>query len=381
VTSTEVNGIFPVERNKKMAETMQPTNGHATNSNGELYIPGGANLPENTFTRVNQGPRHPLEKVVGDSPAKGTVLQMETGLFEHGLTRARMSGATKPVADDQKALEEHACTMARKTYCDGFDPRKHPHDKVREDEYQHHLEERTEAQKGTSHARANLRDADNNLAKTPKAGEAPAPNPWLVAAAIITINISIAPTLHDRFFYTLGDDLLAWLVSLIGAGFVAALLTLAIITGRKTIVHWIGLAAGIGVGIALAVIRLSTAENTGECMFALGLTIFEVAAVLLLEFAASGLRDAEDKWTPARKSEDEAIKLRDAAQGDLNRWTSRLEEINKAIRDHIGYVEDRATRNLQVSELEAVAMKAVLDGYNAGITENLGRILGVRRPQ
>jgi hypothetical protein len=202
-----------------------------------------------------------------------------------------------------------------------------------------------------------------------------------VAAAIITINISIAPTLHDRFFYTLGDDLLAWLASLVGAGFVAALLTLAIITGRRTIVHWIGLAAGVGVGIALAVIRLSTAENTGECMFALGLTIFEVAAVLLLEFAASGLRDAEDKWTPARKSEDEAIKLRDAAQGDLNRWTSRLEEINKAVRDHICYVEDRATRNLQVSELESVAMKAVLDGYNAGITENLGRILGVRRPQ
>ena len=75
----------------------------------------------------------------------------------------------------------------------------------------------------------------------------------------------------------------------------AALLTLAMITGRRSIVRWVGVAAGIGVGIALAVIRLSTAENAGECMFAVGLTIFEIAAVLLLEWVASGLRDTEDK--------------------------------------------------------------------------------------
>ena len=84
----------------------------------------------------------------------------------------------------------------------------------------------------------------------------------------------------------------------------------------------------------------------------------------------------------AKKTEDEAVQLRDAAQADLAQWASRLEEIRKAVRDHIAYVEDRATRNLQVSELESVAVRAVLDGYNAGITENLGRILGVwRRPQ
>ena len=41
----------------------------------------------------------------------------------------------------------------------------------------------------------------------------------------------------------------------------------------------------------------------------------------------------------------------------------------------------KSARNLQVSELEAVAVKAVLDGYNAGISENLGRILGVWREQ
>ena len=65
----------------------------------------------------------------------------------------------------------------------------------------------------------------------------------------------------------------------------------------------------------------------------------------------------------------------------LGRWTSRLEEINKAVQDHLAYVEERSTRNLQVSELESVAVKAALDGHNAGIAENVGRILGVRRTQ
>ena len=364
-----------------MSETNGSANGHARNANEELDIPGGTNLRDNTIASTNRDFPRPLDRVVADYPASGAILQMQTGLVEHGRNRARLSGATKPVPEDQKALEEHARAMARQTYRDSFDPSKHPHDKLRYEEYQHQLAQRGEAQQGASHARANLRDADTNLAKTPKAGEKPAPNPWLVAASIIAINISVAPTLHDRFFYTLGDDLLDWLVSLIGAGFVAALLTLAIITGRRSITRWVGLAAGIGVGIALAVIRLSTAENAGECMFAVGLTIFEIAAVLLLEWVASGLRDTEDKWMQAKKIEDEAVQLRDVAQADLARWASRLEEIRKAVRDHIAYVEDRATRNLQVSELESVAVRAVLDGYNAGLTENLGRILGVwRRP-
>lgn len=332
-------------------------------------------------TNGNGASPHPLDSVVAAPSTSGAILQMQTGLFELGRNRARSSGATKPVGEDKKAVEEHARAMARETYRDSFDPSKHPHDKARQDEYENQLAQRGEAQQAAAHARANLRDADEKIAKTPKAGEKPAPSPWLVAASIIAINISVAPTLHDRFFYTLSDDMLAWLVSLVGAGFVAAMLTLAIISGRRTIVRRLGAAAGIGIGIALAVIRLSVAENAGECTFAIGLTIFEIAAVLLLEWVASGLRDAEDTWMQAKKVEDEATQLRNAAQGELARWLGRLEEINKAIRDHIAYVEDRAMRNRQVSELEAVAVQAALDGYNAGVTENLGRILGVRRAQ
>jgi len=364
-----------------MSATNGNANGHGGSATEELRIPVGTHLSDFNITNASKGASHPLSKVIGGNSSSGAILQMQTGLFELGRNRAHLGGATKPVLEDQKALEEHARAMARETYREKFDPAENPHDKVRHEEYQDQLAQRSQAQQGSSHAMAHVRDADISLAKTAKAGEKPAPNPWLLAASIVAITLSVAPTLHDRFFFTLGDDLLAWLVSLIGGGFVAALLTLAILTGRRSIARRVGLAAGIGVGIALGVIRLSTAENGGEWMFAVGLTIFEIAAVLLLEWVASGFRETEDKWMQTKNVEEEASRLREAAQTDLARWTSRLEDINRAVRDHIAYVEDRATRNLQVSELESVAVKAALDGYNAGTTENLGRILGVWRPQ
>ena len=162
-----------------MSETNGKANGHARNANEKLHIPGGTHLGDNTITDTNRDFPHPLDRVVADYPASGAILQMQTGLFQHGLNRARSSGATKPVPEDQKALEEHARAMARQTYRDSFDPSKHPHDKVRYEEYQHQLAQRDESQQGASHAVAYLRDADTNLAKTPKAGEKPAPNPWL----------------------------------------------------------------------------------------------------------------------------------------------------------------------------------------------------------
>ena len=50
--------------------------------------------------------------------------------------------------------------------------------------------------------------------------------------------------------------------------------------------------------------------------------------------------------------------------------------MTRAIGQKIACFEDRAHRNLHSPELEVVAIKAVLDGYNAGIAENIGRQRG-----
>jgi hypothetical protein len=323
-------------------------------------------------------PPHPLDGVVS-AQSNGSILEMQTGLFQLGRNRARESGTTEPRPDDVRALEEHARAMAKETYRDAYDPAQHAHDAMHQAEYERCLAQREEAEKGEQHSAANLRDVEVKLALTPKAGPKPAAPPLLVIAFIVVITLTVAPTLHDSVFQTLGDDILEWFAASISAAFVGGMLTLAILNGRRTAWTWVGVGAGVILGLGLGAVRLSSAHGADEVMFAMGLTIIEIAAVLLLEWLASGLRTSEAEWLPRHKAETEAIALRDAAQDDLKRWQERIKELGNAIAHKIAFVEDRHNRNIGIADLEAVAIKAVLDGYNAGIAENVGRVRGVAR--
>ena len=99
--------------------------------------------------------------------------------------------------------------------------------------------------------------------------------------------------------------------------------------------------------------------------------------MLLLEWQARSLHAAEQEWLPRHTAENQAIGHRDAARSELTRWETRVKELTQAITEKITFVEDRHNRHIHLPELEAVAIKAVLDGYNAGIAENIGRIRGV----
>jgi hypothetical protein len=310
---------------------------------------------------------------------QGSVLEMQTGLFHLGQNRALQSGTTERNQDEIKSLENHARAMARDTYRDRFDPSTNAHDAMHQVEYERSLEQREESEKGEQHAAANLRDADANVARTPKAGNKHTVAQVLVAAFIVAIMLTISPTLHDSLFHTLGDDLLSWFFSSLCAAFVGTMLTLAILGGRHTIWTWVGVGAGVILGIGLGALRLAAAEGAGEVLFALGLTVVEIAAVLLLEWVASGLRASEAAWQLLHTAESQAIAGRDAAQADLTRWKARIKELSDAISGAITFVENRHNRNIHIGELEDVAIKAVLDGYNAGIAENVGRIRGVAR--
>jgi low affinity Fe/Cu permease len=321
---------------------------------------------------------NPLDGVVSVSE-QGSILGMQTGLFHLGQNRALQSGTTEPLQEDIRSLKDHARAMARETYRDRYDPSANVHDAMHQREYERALAERGEAEKGEKHAAANLRDADTNLAGTPKAGNRPAASPILVAAFIVAITLTVAPTLHDDLFITIGDDLLAWFFSSLCAAFVGTMLTLAILTGRRTVWTWVGVGAGVILGIGLGAVRLAGAEGAGQVIIGLGLTVVEIAAVLLLEWVASGLRANEETWLVRHAAESQAIANRDAAQVDLTRWQARIKEFGDEIANKIAFVEDRHNRNIHIGELEAVAIKAVLDGYNAGNAENVGRIRAVSR--
>jgi hypothetical protein len=195
----------------------------------------------------------------------------------------------------------------------------------------------------------------------------------------VTITLTVAPTLHDAVFLTVGDDLLVWFFSSLCAAFVGTMLTLAILSGRRTVWTWVGVGAGVILGLGLGAVRIARAEGAGDVVMGIGLTIIEIAAVLLLEWLASGLREKEALWEVKHASESQAIAHVEAAKADLARWQVRIKELNDAIANKIAFVEDRHNRNIHIAELEAVAIKAVLDGYNAGIAENIGRIRGASR--
>lgn len=321
---------------------------------------------------------NPLEGVLS-AFERGSILAMQTGLWHHGRNRAVQSGTTEPTPDDIRALEDHARAMARETYRDRFDPSANAHDAMHQAEYDRTIRQRKESEKVEQHAAANLRDAETNLARTPKAGNKPSASPVLVAAFIVAITLTVAPTVHDSIFHTLGDDLLAWFFSSLCAAFVGAMLTLAILSGRRTSWTWVGVGAGVILGLGLGAIRIAAAEVAGEVIFALGLTTVEIAAVLLLEWLASGLRESEAVWDVQHAAESQAIAHVDAAKTDLTRWQTRIKELGDAIASKIAFVEDRHNRNIHIAELEAVAIKAVLDGYNSGISGTIGRIRGVTR--
>src|SRR5437867_2422068 len=296
-------------------------------------------------------PLHPLANVFSPAPHTDALLQMQTGLFELGHNRALLSGATKPVPEDVRALEEHARSIARDTYREKFDPASNAHDRMHEAEYERLLELRDEIEKGVAHAQANVHDAARALAMTTKAGLRPETSGWLAAAFIVAITVTIAPTLHDFLFFGIPDDLLAWFGSSICAVFVASMLTLAILSGRRTQWTWVGVAAGITLGLGLGALRLSSAQGLAEVLFALGLTVVEVSAVLLLEWIASGLRTREGEWHVIKLAEDKAAAVRDAELADLERRQGRLQEANDAISRKVAYVEDRTHRNVHLPEL------------------------------
>jgi hypothetical protein len=318
---------------------------------------------------------NPLDGVLSTFEG-GSVLAMQTGLWHHGRNRAIQSGTTEPNTREIRALEDHSKAMARETYRDRFDPSANPHDAMHQAEYERTVAQREESEKGEQYAVANVRDAELNLARTPKAGDKPIAPPVLVAAFIVAITLTVAPTLHDAVFLTIGDDLLEWFFSSGCAAFVGTMLTLAILSGRRTVWTWVGLGAGVILGIGLGAVRLARAEGPGDVVMGIGLTVVEIAAVLLLEWLASGLRERETVWEVKHAGESQAIAHVDAAKTDLARWQARVSELGDAITSKIALVEDRHNRNIHIAELEAVAIKAVLDGYNAGIAENVGRIRG-----
>lgn len=334
-------------------------------ANGHFHVPDS----------LSAEARPELLSDVVSGAGDGALLEMQTGLYCHGRNRALQSGTTESRPEDVEALTEHARAIAKQTYRNKYDPSANTHDAMHETEYRRLLKQRADAEATEEQVTANLRDAEIKHAAVGTAGPKPEAHPLLVAGFTLAMTVTVAPTLHDLI--AVNDDMLAWFFATLSSALIGFMVTWAILSCRGSKLEWAGVIGGAFLGIGLCAVRLSATGNGSDKGIAIGLTVVEIATVVLIEWVASGLRAKDAEWLPKHTAELRAVSARDVAEADHSRWKSRVKELGEAIDRKIALVEGRHDRNVQLPELEGAAVKAVMDGYNAGITENIGRLRGV----
>jgi hypothetical protein len=315
--------------------------------------------------------------------APGVMLSMQKDIYRHAYDRGMTSGALSPHGGDEEALKEHARAMAREAHRDAFDTTKHSHDEMLDCEYRKNLTDRADVEQAAKFAEADVTQREEEVAQSYPGPEPSKPSITFVAAAVVGTMLTVAPSAHD-FIFVMSDEAIAWVLSLVCGLFLGLLIALMILgdadsAGHRTITNWMGLSAGIFVSLALGAIRIGAARRVGDIVFAAGMSLLEIAIVLALEAVAARRRAAMTEWSVRNSGAQKAKAALGAAWKKLDRWKDRLRTLNELIDSHIGYVEERAVRNVHIEELETAALKAATDGYLAGIADNRGRVLGVGR--
>lgn len=327
----------------------------------------------------------PAPEPIVNPDAQGTTgqpqhLRIQVDLFRFGKDRAEKSGAFEPVVEDVEALEAHARAMAWEQRGSLYDPARHHHDRLRETEYERLVAERDEAERTRKHARAALRDQELIAAHEPALEPEPALHPLLLMAAVAVIALTVAPTLHDAVFIV-DDDILSWILSSSGAGLAGLFLVWGVADGMKggDERHVGAAAAGVLVGLALGVVRLAGAHGFADFVLAGGLTLLEVGAVVLLEAATNRTRHIRSEWRTLNVQARTAARSLEVLRAEAQRADERCLGLAAALKEHLAHVEVRSHQHLRAHDLEEAAVKAVVDGYRAGLAGNRGRVVGVRQ--
>lgn len=318
------------------------------------------------------------------SPNKKTDRSMKIyiDMFNRGKARAIQSGDTEPNDADLQSLSEQAGASAREVAQENYDPKKNPHDAIRETEFEKHLTDRKETEQGEKHAATFVREKENVLARLYGLLKKPSASPYILYGATSLMALSLLPTIFDAFFSTFEDELLAWGISLLCGVFAGLFVSFSILgavqaTGERTALNWGGLIGGIVVAVGFAGLRLADVEGVSQIIFCLALTFLEIGIVVMLEFVATGERASFRRWSEQRQTQDRAEAELNAALHDHHRWKAMLAVHEEAIQLHLSYVEEKTVRHFTVDQLESNAVKSIRDGYFDGISINRGHVFGI----
>lgn len=351
--------------------TLNGSNG-ASAQNGGAYGLTGSEITGSKSTETASHVRQILVPV--------PVFTRETA-FAHGRDVALRAGDAEVKAQTVASLTEYCRAMAREMKRGLFDPANNAHDKLRQEEYEALVEERRVARHALSLADGRTRDAKQSASAASPLLRKDAAR-WAVgAAAAGLLALGFAPTIHDLFFDEL-NLLAGWywsgIASLVLGGCMAGLLLWldSYSDEDDRLLSRKGLWAGVGIAFAFCAARWRDADGTGAVLFSLALFVYEAAVVLLVETVLASMRKA--KRLREEGAAQSARLASEAAAHEEHGETlrRRIAELDDKIEAFINYVEQRDGAEKYTGEIEQGLVSAALDGYNAGIAANLGKILG-----
>lgn len=344
-------------------------------SNGHLPAGAAGDLPG-----IPSASTEPAERDGGRYDLGSVRLHWVQGLYAHAFRRGRESRAVQPDAEVERALIEHAEAVA-----DGaavtHDPAKRLHQRLRDEENELRREERVQAKAALAQSRQEVREREDALAQLDVVPERPRKPTDAMLATVIAFAASLAPSFKDLFFGSLPDVFAGWAFALM-LGLVFGLLVAGIFSsvdsGRASASSWASLFAGVLLSVALGALRVRDAAAVGEYVFALSLTLIELAVCIWAEAVAAAKRRefAEYHERSAKRQQGQA--LLDAANREHARRRAEVEALDSGIGAHISRLEMEDIGGVPVEALRKLCVAAVRDGYLAAIKANSGEIMATR---
>jgi hypothetical protein len=330
---------------------------------------------------MNNEEHHFDEKYLYVGSAADSILDFEH-LTDKGHQQAVLSGTDKQLSEHIKALSDYAEAYAQSKCGEPYDPAKFPEDKIRDDAYQRTLTDLENAKLAAGYAAAEVLVCEKELALAGPELDKPGVLSLTSAISIAALLVSIAPTIHDRFFFNIRDYVTAWTYSGLAGISIAAFIVWTLLEGasmatRRTVTNWLGLIGGIGIGVSLGLIRASNAATFGQYIFTAGLTALEIFAVMILDSFAARHRTALLEWRENHATISKNRELLNSAQRKASGWREKVVQFEQKIHLHRNYVEQKNTAHSKAGELRAVAVKIILNAYAEAVAENRGRLLGI----
>ena len=298
--------------------------------------------------------------------------------YERGRQLALAGRLIEVDRGDVETLAEAARTDARLTWRPHFDSSNNPHDQVlltRRSEVDRALNQIVKAEQFLLHDSS---EAQLQAESARAAIRRPVIPIALLAALMAVFAVSVAPTFHDSIFFTLSDEFLVWFCSFVVGGVVGVAVVLAIFTASRLVPDQ-GMERGVFVGgivvaIGLATLRVANARAADELALAVGLMAIEIGIVVCADAVATRFRKAQALAEAAETEADRAGRSADALRAFLNEGQRRKRELAAARENLDAEIAERSHPSIEVTELEALAVKAAYSGYRGAIAENVGRM-------